>query len=204
MNYIKRILITSLVAGLCLSLFAQPDKQARDVLDKTATALKQAGGIHATFVGSSQGTLLLKGDKFYFNTGEVQSWFDGKTQWSYLKSSEEVNISNPTTEELQSISPYALLTAVQRGYNCRYVGSKSRNGKQGYEVLLTPEHKQDVQSVTLFVSKAYAPLYIKVEQSNGTVSEIRVTSWQTQQPLDDRTFRFDKRQYPHAEIIDMR
>lgn len=204
MNYFKRLFLLSLMAGLCTGVFAQKDKQAREVLDKTTSALKQAGGIQATFEGSSRGTLLLKGDQFYLQTDDVQSWFDGKTQWSYLKSSEEVNVSHPTAEELQGISPYALLAAVQKGYNYRYVGSKSRNGKQGYEVILTPEHPQDVRTILLFVSKTYAPLYIKVEQSNGAVNEIRVTSWQTRQPLDNSAFRFDKRNYPNAEVIDLR
>ena len=100
-----------LVLAFCLStgVFAQKDKQAREVLDKTAAAMKNAGGIRAVFGGTSNGTLLLKGEQFYLNSGGVQSWFDGKTQWSYLESSGEVNISSPTPEELQGINPYSLL-----------------------------------------------------------------------------------------------
>ena len=158
-----------LVLAFCLStgVFAQKDKQAREVLDKTAAAMKNAGGIRAVFGGTSNGTLLLKGEQFYLNSGGVQSWFDGKTQWSYLESSGEVN-------------------------------------KQGYEVILTPEQEQNVTSITLFVSKTYEPLYIKILQSNKTVNEIIVSSYQTHQPLDDASFRFDKRKYPDAEVIDLR
>lgn len=200
----KKIYLLALVLCLSLTGFAQKDKQAREVLDKTAQALTRAGGVRAAFGGTSGGTLLLKGDKFYLNSGGVQSWFDGKTQWSYLENSEEVNISNPTPEELQSINPYALLSLYKQGYNYRYEGLKSRNGKQGYEVVLTPEKPQDIASITLFVSKTYQPLYIKVEQSNHSVNEIIVTSYQTGQSLDDATFRFDKKKYPKAEVIDLR
>lgn len=51
-----------LVLAFCLStgVFAQKDKQAREVLDKTAAAMKNAGGIRAVFGGTSNGTLLLK------------------------------------------------------------------------------------------------------------------------------------------------
>lgn len=200
----KKIYLLALVLCLSLTGFAQKDKQAREVLDRTTQALTRAGGVRATFGGTSDGTLLLKGDKFYLDSGGVQSWFDGKTQWSYLENSEEVNISNPTPEELQSINPYALLSLYKQGYNYRYEGLKSRNGKQGYEVVLTPEKPQDIASITLFVSKAYQPLYIKVEQSNHSVNEIIVTSYQTGQSLDDATFRFDKKKYPKAEVIDLR
>ena len=60
---------------------------------------------------------MLKGNRFYLNSGGIQSWFDGTTQWSYLESSEEVNVSNPTPEELQTINPYALLSIYKSGYN---------------------------------------------------------------------------------------
>lgn len=200
----KKIYLLALVLCLSLTGFAQKDKQAREVLDRTAQALTRARGVRATFGGTSDGTLLLKGDKFYLDSGGVQSWFDGKTQWSYLENSEEVNISNPTPEELQSINPYALLSLYKQGYNYRYEGLKNRNGKQGYEVILTPEKPQDIASITLFVSKAYQPLYIKVEQSNHSVNEIIVTSYQTGQSLDDAAFKFDKKKYPKVEVIDLR
>lgn len=200
----KRTYLLTLALFLSVSVFAQKDKQAREILDKTANTLQQAGGIRAAFGGTANGTLLLKGDQFYLNSGGVQSWFDGKTQWSYLKDSEEVNISNPTPEELQTINPYALLSIYKNGYNYKYAGTKNHNGKQGFEVILTPEKKQDVASITLFVSKTYQPLYIKVEQSNKSVNEIIVTSYQTNQSLDNATFRFDKKKFPNAEVIDLR
>ena len=147
---------------------------------------------------------MLKGNRFYLNSGGIQSWFDGTTQWSYLESSEEVNVSNPTPEELQTINPYALLSIYKSGYNYKYTGIKSRNSKQGFEVILTPENKQDITSITLFVSQTYQPLYIKVEQSNKSANEIIVTSYQTNQPLDNATFKFDKKKFPNAEVIDLR
>ena len=200
----KRTYLLVLILFLSVSLSAQKDKQAREILDKTTNALQQAGGIRATFGGTGNGTLLLKGNQFYLNSGGIQSWFDGTTQWSYLESSEEVNVSNPTPEELQTINPYALLSIYKSGYNYKYAGTKSRNGKQGFEVILTPENKQDITSITLFVSQTYQPLYIKVEQSNKSANEIIVTSYQTNQPLDNATFKFDKKKFPNAEVIDLR
>ena len=194
----KRAYLLVFILFLSVSLSAQKDKQAREILDKTANALQQAGGIRATFGGTGNGTLLLKGNQFYLNSGGIQSWFDGKTQWSYLESSEEVNVSNPTPEELQTINPYALLSIYKNGYNYKYAGTKSRNGRQGFEVILTPEKIQDITSQT------YQPLYIKVEQSNKSANEIIVTSYQTNQPLDNAMFKFDKKKFPNAEVIDLR
>ena len=93
---------------------------------------QQAGGIRATFGGTGNGTLLLKGNRFYLNSGGIQSWFDGTTQWSYLESSEEVNVSNsyPGRVDKPSILMHCypftkadIIISIQ--------GIKSRNGKQG-------------------------------------------------------------------------
>ncbi len=199
----KRIyLILLLLMPFCM--FAQKDSQARQVLDRTALALQQAGGIRATFEGTNQGSLLMKGEKFHLNCAGISSWFDGKTQWSYMVDNEEVTINNPTPEELQGINPYALIQSYKKGYQYQYRGKVKQNGTSGYEVLLTPEQEQTLKSITLIVSENYLPIYIKVELRNGAISEIKVTSYQTNQSLSNDIFVFDKKKYPDAEIIDMR
>lgn len=200
----KKLVIWIIAALMTTPVLAQKDSQAREVLDKAVAAVEQAGGIRATFSGTASGTLLMKGDRFYLEGGGIQSWFDGKTQWSYIESGDEVNISSPTPEELLTVSPHALLNLYKQGFNYSYGGRCTRQGKRGYEVTLTPEQRQDIRSITLFVSEAYLPLYIKVEQNGQSTSELKVTSIQTHQPLDDATFRFDKRKYPDAEVIDLR
>lgn len=193
---------------LCLlmpfCLFAQKDTEAKRVLDRSASILQQSGGICATFEGSNHGTLLMKGEKFYLDCAGISSWFDGKTQWSYMAESEEVTISLPTPEELQEINPYALIQSYRNGYHYQYKGKCTRNGIIGYEMILTPEQEQSLKEITLFVSEKYLPIYIKVEQNNGMINEIKVTSCQTNQNLNDHVFIFDKKKYPNAEIIDMR
>ena len=55
----KRTYLLVLILFLSVSLSAQKDKQAREILDKTANALQQAGGIRATF-GDRQWNLIAK------------------------------------------------------------------------------------------------------------------------------------------------
>ena len=50
----KRTYLLVLILFLSVSLSAQKDKQAREILDKTANALQQAGGIRATFGGTGK------------------------------------------------------------------------------------------------------------------------------------------------------
>ena len=200
----KIFLIVLLLGTALLQAVAQQDAKAESILNKMAATYRQAGGISLTFGGTQRGKLLLKGNKFYLESGGIQTWFDGKTQWSYVAQNEEVNVSTPTPEELQSVNPYALLTSYKKSFNYRYVGEKTRQGKRGQEILLTPKASQDVKSITLNVKENGSPVYIAIQLHNGEKQEFQISSYQTGVNLPDATFRFNKQKYPEAEIIDLR
>lgn len=202
----KKYILTLLISAFILPCFAQKDAQAQKILDQTSSAFTKAGGIKATFsirTGGehTSGVLQLKNNKFVLNTSDATTWFDGKTQWSYLKHSEEVNISVPSEEELQSMNPYALLSLYKKGFNYKYNGMVGNNHK----ITLTPQNKkQGITRITLLISKNnYQPQQIILEQQNSK-SEITVTSYQTKQSYSESLFKFNKKNYPNAEIIDLR
>lgn len=199
----KRLFTLWMLALLPYCISAQTDVKAAEVLDKVLEDLSD-NGIRADFEGSETGFLLLKGEKFYLNNGNVQSWYDGKTQWSYVADTEEVNISHPTLEELQGINPYLILMRYKTDFNYTYKGSQTRNGVKGHEIVLTPKHSEQSEVIRVFISKTYHPLAMKMEQNGQTLSEINVTSYKTDQKLEDGMFRFNKSLFPNAEIIDMR
>ena len=192
----KKIFLLVLLMGVALcQAVAQQDAKAESILSKMADSYRKAGGISLTFGGTQQGKLLLKG---------IKTWFDGKTQWSYVEQNEEVNVSSPTPEEIQSVNPYALLTAYKKGFNYRYVGEKTRQGKRGHEIILTPKTSQDIKSITLNVKENSSPVYIAIQLQNGEKQEFQISSYRTGVNLPDAVFRFDKSKYPGAEIIDLR
>ena len=199
----KRLFTLWMLALLPYCISAQTDAKAAEVLDKVLEDLSD-NGIRADFEGSETGFLLLKGEKFYLNNGNVQSWYDGKTQWSYLADTEEVNISHPTLEELQGINPYLILMRYKTDFNYAYKGSQTRNGVKGHEIVLTPKHSEQSEVIRVFISKTYHPLAMKMEQNGQTLSEINVTSYRTDLKLEDGMFKFNRSLFPNAEIIDMR
>lgn len=201
--------------GLALPLSAQK-LDAQDILDRTATAFRQTGGIQADFTvqtyakgvlqGSSVGTIRLKGEKFLLDADGVKTWFDGRTQWSYLTNSDEVNVSEPTPEELQSINPYALLSIYKQGYHMKLGKIDVYGGKPAYEVILTAsDRKKDLQCVIIYVTKdTFQPLCISMTQKGGNSVAIRITSYKAGESYNDHLFTFDKKAYPTAEVIDLR
>lgn len=212
----RKFIFGIFIALLTLPVLAQQPTQAKVVLDKTAAAFRSAGGVKADFsvqaftkgrsVGTSTGVIQLKGEKFVLKTADMITWFDGKTQWSYLKRNDEVNISVPTQEEQQAMNPYALLAVYQKGFAYKLGSVKTFQGKSVYEVILTATTAgQDLSSVILYVTKdTYRPLYISVALRDKSRSEITITGYQSGQRYADSVFVFDKKAYPHAEIIDLR
>ena len=200
----KKLLTLWILALLPYCLSAQNDSRAEAILDKTLSSLSDSNGIRADFGGTENGFLLLKGEKFYLNNGNIQSWYDGETQWSYVAETEEVNVSHPTPEELQGINPYLILMRYKSDFNYSYKGELTKNGVKGHEVILRPKQSGGMDLIRVFISKAHQPLAMKVEQNGKTVSEINVTSFRTDQRLEDGMFRFNRSLYPNAEIIDLR
>ncbi|KAA6318980.1 Outer-membrane lipoprotein carrier protein [termite gut metagenome] len=214
----KRILYLLVTILFALSLKAQTSQtESRKILDSASAAIRTGGGIKADFtvkvfgedrlLEEMQGSIRLKEEKLLLKTDDAVIWFDGKTQWSYWAETEEVNVTNPTTEELQSINPYVLLSAYQNGFECQK-GSKTQfQGKPVNEVLLTAiaDNRQDVLRARLYILKeTYQLVFIEMEQQGGNRSEITVTGYQTKKNYDDALFRFNKKEYPNAEIIDLR
>ena len=158
----KRLLTLWMLALLPFCIKAQTDAKAAEVLDKSLHILSDKNGIRADFSGTENGFILLKGEKFYLNNGNIQSWYDGKTQWSYVADTEEVNISHPTPEELQGINPYFILINYQENFESSYKGMKTHEGKQVQEIILAPKGNAHEQ-ITLWISKTSHPIYIKVE-----------------------------------------
>ena len=107
----RKYIFSVLIALLSLPVIAQQQQsQAKVILDKTAEAFRKAGGVKADFTvkavtnglveGVENGTIQLKGEKFVLKTSDIITWFDGKTQWSYMTKNDEVNVSRKSCSRL--------------------------------------------------------------------------------------------------------
>lgn len=199
----KKLLLLFTCFFALLTSNAQDNRIAEKILDKVSVFLSNPEGVRIDFTGSENGYLIMKGEKFYLNNQSIQSWYDGKTQWSYLTDNEEVNISSPTKEEIQAISPYHLLKRYKSDYIYIYIGQSKRKGKLVHEINLTS--KSDIiNDIKLIISDDNKPVAILFYRNNKLMSEVNITSLQTDSKIDDKQFRFDKTKYPQVEIIDLR
>ena len=208
---INSLLFTVWMLFLTIPTVAQqPD--ARDILDRAADAFRREGSIKITFSvrapeGNTNGSIRLKGDKFLLETEGVTTWFDGRTQWSYLASSDEVNVSEPTPEELQSINPYSWLSLYKQDYKLKVAKTGNASDDTAYKVVMNAtKRSQDMQCIILYIEKgSFRPLKLSmVQRGSKDVAVVFINSYQTGKNYDDSLFVFDRKAYPTAELVDLR
>ena len=186
------------------SLFTATAQTAKSVLDKAAANVSAKEGIRANFKmtgshGKTSGQIAVKGRKFYATTPMATVWFDGKTQWTYMKNNDEVNISNPTEAQLQAINPYNFINLYKKGYN--YTLNKSGND---YVVHLTATNANaKIKEMFISINKNnYNPTQVKLLQGKKwTIFDITDLK---KQAVADSQFRFNSKDFPSAEVIDLR
>lgn len=206
-----------IIMGLTLLSVAAFAQQAETVLDKAAKAYESSNGITATFAAniryekqgiaeSFEGTIQMKGDKFALITPDMRTWYDGKTQWMYVARIEEVNISNPSGDELQLTNPMTLLRTYKKGFNLSYIGeSTTENGKMADDVRLKSKGVNDIDQIEIQIERTTSlPVRMTVLMKNGLRSVIRISKMQTGMNHSDQQFVFQPKDYPNAVEIDLR
>lgn len=194
----------AIIMMLLLSVGAQAES-AKRILDKAAATVSNPGGVQAHFqmiskqFGTTEGEIAVKGNKFHATTPDATIWFDGKTQWTYMKGNDEVNISNPTEAQLQAINPYNFINIYKKGYKL-----EAKKVEHFYEVHLIPTDKnRKIQEMYIVVDETtYHPTHVKMKQkdkwSTIVISRLKTAS------LSDDLFKFNSKDFPQAEIIDLR
>ena len=201
----QKILFLTVLVCLTLTVNAQNAEQARKILDKTASLLNRKGGASANFIfnngtkESFHGTIAIKGKKFYAKTQQASTWFNGKTQWTYMVKSEEVNVSNPNEAQQARMNPYKFITLYKKGYTLGMTDTTN-----DYKIHLIAQSKQSsIPEMYITINKkTNLPTQVKMLQKEKW-STITISNFKAKN-LSDSMFSFNLKDFPNAEIIDLR
>ena len=200
----KRILFCMLFAALTMGVCAQQADKARKILDKAATIVGHKGGASASFsiqsgnVGTTKGTIAIKGNMFHARTDKATMWYNGKTQWTYMKSTNEVSVTTPNEAKLAQLNPYKFITLYKSGYT---LGMK-RAGN-AYLIHMQAQNKQrSLQELFVTIGKDHTPSKVKIRQGQNWTT-ISISHFKTER-LSDAIFSFRAKDFPKAEIVDLR
>lgn len=204
-----RKIISTLILALCSITFTfaasnNSATEAKKLLDKVAAKVNAKNGATASFtikgdkIAQQSGNISIKKNMFMASTGNAMVWYNGKTQWTYLKKNEEVNISTPSASAQASMNPYTFINIYKKGYDMSM--QQTSSGKQ---VHLTAQNKKaSIKEMYILVDKTDNIKQVRMLQGSGWIT-ITISGLKSK-ALPDSYFTFNRKDYPKAEIIDLR
>ena len=156
----------------------------------------------------SEGTIVLKNKKYKLSIPKMglQVICDGKTIWTYMVKSNEVNISNldESTDEL--MDPAKIFTIYEKGFNYKYAGESVDGGVPVYNIDLSPQKPTgEIQSIKLMIDKQKMLIHgANMTGKDGNKYNVVINQFKTDGVYKDLDFVFDTTKYKGVEVVDMR
>lgn len=202
----NRFLLSILLClGVCSYINAA--ETATQILDKAATKIRSAKTLKADYLITADGhrqngSITIAGDRFIISSPQISSWYDGKTQWTYSTQTGEVNITEPTPEELQQVNPFAIVSSFKKLYKATLLKSPASEKK----IQLTAINaKNDITKITLTLNASTLyPSAIELTMSNRRVVKVQVNNVSAGLPLPLSEFQFNPKKYPGVPMVDLR
>jgi outer membrane lipoprotein-sorting protein len=225
----KKLFIFSVIIILSCSIaFAQKDASAKAILSQVSAKYKLYDAVKTDFTftldnqqagvkETQTGTLIAKSklNKFKVtlygadaatkNVAQQEIISDGKTQWTYLKKDNEVQVSNVDISG-EGLNPAKIFTIYEKGYKYLYTGEKKIAGKTYQEIDLTPEDdKKGFFKVRLEIDKAKKQIYSAlIFDKNGNKYSYVLKTFTPNVPAADNIFSFDTKAHKGVEVVDLR
>lgn len=213
----RSLFLAITLLGTTVAMAQKNDPEAKQILDAVSAKFKTFTTVTANFSykvedakgkvqANKTGTIVMKGTKYKVTFGTQEIYCDGKTVWSYDKSSNEVTISTLDASG-STLTPQKLFTNFyDKDFLYILNGEKKVGTKTLQEIEMTPTDKsKPFHKVYLQVDKAAKTIYsTKVLENGGNRYTYTVTTMKTNTPAADNMFVFDKSKYPGVEEVDLR
>jgi outer membrane lipoprotein-sorting protein len=202
------------------SAFAQqkkdPEVLAKEILSKLEDQYKKSKSIRVNFTyemsnevsgvrEEMKGEFIMKRNKYRLKLAEQEVINNGKTQWTYLKEANEVNISdyNPDNED---ITPEKIFTLYKKDYKSVFVEEVVEMGKVYQVVDLQPlDRNKKHFKIRIKVNKqANAIKSWEIFEKNQNRFKYLISVIDYDVLVGDGYFNFKESDYPNVEIIDLR
>lgn len=214
----------SILAGLLLSGFlfageAQNDQKAKAILDDVSAKTKTYKTIVSTFIytvegkdkkvsDKQEGNIWVKGTKYKVEIAGQIIICDGKTIWTYLKESNEVQISTVETREGEDkITPSNIFTIYEKGFKYEFVKEEGKGAEVAQVIKLYPidPKKKAYHTATITINKGKKQVQtMKINGKDGNTTTYILKKLTPNTEISDQFFTFDKSKYPGVEVIDLR
>lgn len=196
--------------------FAQvKDQKALTLLNEVSAKAKSSKTIKADFSytmenkqakinETKKGTLLVSGDKYKLTAAGQTVICNGKTVWTYLKESNEVQVNNLEDKD-EALTPSKLLTSYSKNYKATIIKDKANTDPNAVSMELIPNVQKNFTKAILTVDKIKKQvLSFRLFDKSGNIFTYKVTNYQVNVPSTPSDFTFDASKFPGVDVIDMR
>ena len=199
------------------------DAKAKAILDEVAKQTRSYTSIKTEFTNISEkkvsnaenkvtesltGILEMKGSRYKLSFKGQTIICDGKTQWTYIKESNEVQVNNaPDPNATDNINPVNVFTLYEKGYKYKYEGEETIGGVKADVINLYPldPEKKSFHTIRLTIDKAKKQIIsVKIMNKNGTFNTLTVKGFTVNTDMPDSMFTFNKADYKGVEVVDLR
>lgn len=202
-----------LMAFVALGTQAQNSQKAEQLLNEVSSKVKSYDNMVIDFKYAlentaenvsqeTRGDVSIKGDKYVLNLMGTTQMFDGEKIYTIIPEDEEINISNYSPEDSNSITPSKMFTFYEDGYNYEWDKAQNVKGRTIQYIKLTPKDSDaEVKNILLGIDKQTKNIYNLIQtQENDTKITITVKSFKTNQPIAKNLFTFDEDRYANYYI----
>ena len=217
-KYFASLLSSMLVIMIASTAFAQPrssEKAGSELIAKASERIRTLESFSADFsyvmenetyqtLEEMQGSIYSAGDRFHMKLGDNVFVSDGQTIWVFMEEVNEIHIS-PAEDTETGITPVAILEDLEQNARARFVRQERYEGKMTDIIDLVPNEPQSFYKYRVALdSQNHSLVYIVAHDRHGGTYTYVIKEIRENIPTDPALFRFDTKQYPGAEIIDLR
>ena len=212
MKKILTIFLTLLAfTGICQT----KDQKAIALLDEVSTKTKSYKSIKADFSykmenkqakinEEKKGSLLLSGDKYRLTVAGQVVICDGKTIWTYIEESNEVQINTLDNKD-DALTPSKLLTSYNANYKSKIIKDNTQTDLNVETLELIPNVSKNFIKAIVAIDKMKKQVRsFSLYDKNGNIFTYKIIKFQTDLPVNPNDYTFDKSKFPGVEVIDMR
>ncbi|MBR5435071.1 MAG: outer membrane lipoprotein carrier protein LolA [Bacteroidales bacterium] len=213
----KIISLISVLAICSVAVFGQNTKNAKEILDKVSQKTKSYSTVNITYSmvhtspdganDKTNGTLLMKGNKYQISILDNMLYCDGKTLWTHMIEEKEVVVSTVGKDDSDMLNPAKVLTMYEKGFKYKFIQDRFEASRAIYVIDLYPEDvaNSEYSKVRLSIDKDKSQLW-KAEYfaKDGNKYTITVNTFKVNEQIPDASFTFDKAKNPGVKVIDER
>ena len=195
---------------------AQKDPKAQEILKGVSAKYKSMKSLSASFkvvsldqkaktTDTQTGSITVKGEKYKLLLKGHEVISDGKTSWTYLKESNEVQV-NEVAAKSDAISPTNIFTIYEKGFSSKFIAEKEIDKVLVQQIELVPDDsKKSFFKIQININKKDKVITsAKIFDKNGTNMTYTIDKFTMNADAPDNIFTFDMAKHPGVELVDLR